>query len=417
MCPGCYKENVDGYCTTCLKKLFDGKKVSHILPFDAPKDENYKDYQDKTRKLSISGVQLKYSLKLDGKELQLAETGGEYILKPIPPSVQIINTSQAPENEHLTMQIASQIFDIDTADNALIYFKDGTPAYITRRFDINPEGGKFLQEDMAQINGKTKQSHGENFKYEGDYEEIGKLISKFVPASMPSLEAFFKLLVFNYVFSNGDAHLKNFSLIQSPMGDYTLSRAYDLMCTELHTPDERETAIDLYEGDDDNEFYARERRYGQVSFRELAKRLGIQSTRVHRIINNLLTARDKVESMINSSMLNEKSKANYLKYYHGKLSIMGMTEIMIANALDINKHDQFPSDRLARITFFRPRRTITGKFINKLVNDTPRIENNLYYFVESEHIEKYDLNQDEQYLTIIEGDAVISVEPFTPAAG
>jgi len=59
----------------------------------------------------------------------LTETGGEYILKPIPPSTQLVLREQAPENEHLSMQMATQLFGIRTAANALIYFQDGTAAY------------------------------------------------------------------------------------------------------------------------------------------------------------------------------------------------------------------------------------------------------------------------------------------------
>src|SRR5215510_12392245 len=133
MCPSCYNNESEGYCLKCRKLLFDGAKVSPILRFDSPKAGNLPDYQEKTRRLSISGVQLKYSLILEGNQLKLAESGGQYILKPIPPSTLIAEAAQAPENEHMTMQIASQIFNIHTASNALIYFKDGAPAYLTRR--------------------------------------------------------------------------------------------------------------------------------------------------------------------------------------------------------------------------------------------------------------------------------------------
>src|SRR5271156_6570530 len=119
-CSGCYKEKMEGYCLNCRKKLFDGKRVSHILSFKAPQNENLQEYQEQTKRLSISGVQLKYSLTLDDRSLALTEKGGRYILKPVPPAV-IAYPDQAPENEHLTMQIAEQVFKIDTAANALIY--------------------------------------------------------------------------------------------------------------------------------------------------------------------------------------------------------------------------------------------------------------------------------------------------------
>jgi serine/threonine-protein kinase HipA len=318
-CYGCYKENVEGYCSSCRKKLFDGRRVSHVLPFDAPKAENLPDYQEKTKGLSISGVQLKYSLRLEKKELHLTEKGGQYILKPIPPITLIAMQGQAPENEHLTMQIGNQIFKIPVAENALIYFKDGAPAYITRRFDVKPDGSKHLQEDFAQVSGKTKKKDGENYKYDGTYEDIGNLIKEKVPASLPVLEAFFRLVLFNYIFSNGDAHLKNFSLIQSVFGDYTLSRAYDLMCTVLHTPNESDTALDLYKGDIASEFYQQYGYLGRPNFEELANRLGLLPLRAKRIIDTLLVSQDEVFEMIGQSFLKDDAKEKYAHHYRDKI--------------------------------------------------------------------------------------------------
>jgi serine/threonine-protein kinase HipA len=56
------------------------------------------------------------------------------------------------------MQIAKQVYGINTAENAMIFFKDGTPAYITRRFDVKKEGEKWGKEDFASLSGKTKES-------------------------------------------------------------------------------------------------------------------------------------------------------------------------------------------------------------------------------------------------------------------
>jgi len=318
MCSGCYRPNIEGYCLNCRKLLFDGAKVSHVLPFDAPKADNLPIYQEKTRRLSISGVQLKYSMRLEGKELKLAEKGGQYILKPVPPTV-IVQPGQAPENEHLTMQIASQIFGIRTAANAVIYFKDGAPAYLTRRFDVKANGTKFLQEDMAQISGASRHSRGENFKYEGTYEDIGQLVRQYVAAYPPALENYFQLVLFNYLFSNGDAHLKNFSLIQTSMGDYNLTPAYDLMCTLLHMPNESDTALDLYKGDMDGKFYSQYGFYGQPEFKTLAAKIGIQPIRVERVLSQLLTHSDEVMNMIQHSFLSEEIKTKYLNTYQDKL--------------------------------------------------------------------------------------------------
>ncbi|MEO8771331.1 MAG: HipA domain-containing protein [Ferruginibacter sp.] len=318
-CPGCYKENQKGYCAKCRKLLFDGKKVDYVLAFDTPKATNLPDYQEKTKRLSISGVQLKYSLRLENNNLVLTEKGGQYILKPIPPSTFIVEQDQAPENEHLTMQIAKQIFKIPVAENALIYFKDNAPAYITRRFDVKPDGTKHLQEDFAQIGGKTKKSDGDNYKYNGTYEDVGKLIKEKVAAYPSILEEFFKVIVFNYVFSNGDAHLKNFSLIQSEFGDYTLTKAYDLMSTILHTPSESDIALDLYKGDLDSEFYSTFGYFGRSDFETFSGKLGLILKRARHIIDTILSNQNEVFGMINNSFLSDDAKAKYIHNYKDKI--------------------------------------------------------------------------------------------------
>jgi serine/threonine-protein kinase HipA len=324
LCHGCYKPNIQGYCSNCRKKLFDGHQVHSVLPFETPKADNLELFQEKTKHLSISGVQLKYSVQREGKYLILAEKGGKYILKPIPPSIQLVQREQAPENEHLTMQMAAQLFDINTAANGLIYFKDGVPAYLTKRFDVKSEGGKYQQEDMAQLSGRTQNTHGDTFKYDGTYEEIGRLIQKYVAAYPPALEQFFRIVVFNYLFSNGDAHLKNFSLIQTEMGDYTLSPAYDLMCTVLHTPLESDTALDLYAGAMDSPFYSSFGYYGRADFRMLADKIGIVPVRRDRILTQLLSATDQVLQMIDQSLLSEEAKEKYLHAYKEKMNRMDM---------------------------------------------------------------------------------------------
>jgi serine/threonine-protein kinase HipA len=218
------------------------------------------------------------------------------------------------------MQIASQIFNIKTAHNALIYFKDGTPAYITKRFDVKGDGTKYIQEDFAQITNRTKETHGESYKYEGSYLEIGELIKKYVPASMIALESFFKIVLFNYIFSNGDAHLKNFSLIRNDFGEMELSPSYDLMSTIIHTPGERDTALDLYDKDHESDYYATYGHYGRTGFIEFAKRLGIVEVRYGRILEELKKSKQEVINVISQSNLKETVKATYLSTFIDKLA-------------------------------------------------------------------------------------------------
>jgi serine/threonine-protein kinase HipA len=73
------------------------------------------------------------------------------LLKPIPKIGK--NTNQMPANEHLTMQIGKQIYGIETAENALIFFRDGSPAYLTKRFDTDDTGARRAVEDFASLAG------------------------------------------------------------------------------------------------------------------------------------------------------------------------------------------------------------------------------------------------------------------------
>ena len=318
-CLGCYTEVKEGYCLKCRKKLFDKAKVLPVLSFDAPKADNLAEFQEHTKRLSISGVQLKYSVRLEDGELKLHDSNGQYILKPIPPAKQLVNIEDAPENEHLTMQIAEQFFNINTAANGLIRFKDGQPAYITRRFDVRPDGGKYMQEDFAQLTNRTKYTHGETFKHDGTYEEIGLLIKRFVAAAIPALEKFFQLVVFNYVFSNGDAHLKNFSLIRNDSGEYQLAPAYDLMSIVIHTPHESDTALDLYKDDTASAYYSTAGHYGRDNFMELAKRIGIVESRAVRIINQFNANKEQVNEFLVGSFLSEEVKKLYISCFAEKL--------------------------------------------------------------------------------------------------
>ncbi|MCB0376653.1 MAG: HipA domain-containing protein, partial [Sinomicrobium sp.] len=132
-CPGTLAGGYATYSPTCLRRLFSGRKVRPFLDY-LPAEESKQDAQkfiENRKRISISGVQEKISLLLDKSRLRLTEKNeqGQYILKPIPRDV--MNPEQVPANEHLTMQIARQVYGITTAENAMIFFKNGQPAYLT----------------------------------------------------------------------------------------------------------------------------------------------------------------------------------------------------------------------------------------------------------------------------------------------
>lgn len=322
-CIGDYRNHAGkDFCPYCRKTLFEGKNVSTILSFDPPKNFQNEAFFQNIQRTSISGVQTKYSLKLEKNELILTENQGEYLLKPIPNGL-FLNLEATPENEHLTMQIARQIFKLNTAANTLIYFKDGSMGYLTKRFDRPAEGKKYRQEDFAQIRQMSRETHGENYKYEGSYEEMAMDIKRYVSAYQPVIEDFFRIIIFNYLFSNGDAHLKNFSLLETIYGDFALSPAYDLFCTSIHTPNEHAMALDLLADDYFTESYNILGYYSHADFVEFGERIGIQTTRIQRIISFFCSQTPMVEKMIENSFLSSELKGLYLEKYLDRVSGLG----------------------------------------------------------------------------------------------
>jgi serine/threonine-protein kinase HipA len=314
-CPGTLAEGFETYSSTCLNRVFQGKKVYHVLAYDSPASNPETDElfdQNRTR-LSISGVQEKFSVILEKNKLRLVKEGerGTYILKPIPGFGK--KPDQMPANEHLTMQIARQVFGISTAENALIFFNNGAPAYITKRFDVDKNGNKLAQEDFASLAGRTPQTHGEHYKYSGNYLELFQIMQANVPAYKIEAPKLLKILLFNYLFSNGDAHFKNFSLLETSMGDFRLSPAYDLLNSSIHIED-RPFALEdgllplnLAQGKIGSQF---------AKLAELAE----INEKIYSDILSLMTGQSHlVEKLTSSSFLDEKTKRNYWQSYQGRL--------------------------------------------------------------------------------------------------
>lgn len=309
-CPGCLKAGQDTFCPSCRKRLFGGRKVPHVLPFSRPAYDQAR-LAVPTGRLSISGVQTKMPLALHSRRLELTEAGGQFLLKPIPRG-EFQRLDAVPANEHLTMQIARQVFGIAVAENALVAFADGEPAYLVRRFDIHDDGSRALQEDFAQIASRTEETHGKNYKYDGSYEEIAALIRRHVAAYPVALERFFQLVVFNYLVHNGDAHLRNFSLIRNDRyGDCTLTPAYDLLNTRLHVPHETRTALALFQDGYETDSFKANAFYAYDDFREFARRLGLRDARFIRTMRAFIDKGEAVASLIDRSRLPEECKPLY----------------------------------------------------------------------------------------------------------
>lgn len=317
-CPGCLKAGPATFCRACRKLLFDGEKVPYVLPFSRPDFDKVRRNITPER-MSISGIQTKICLALKEGRLAMVPSGGQYILKPIPQG-SYERLDMVPINEHVTMQIARQVFGIEVAANALVAFADGESAFLVRRFDLLPDGRRLLQEDFAQIASKSEETHGTNYKYDFTYEEIGRLIRKHVATYKVDLERYFTLVAFAYLVHNGDAHAKNFSLFRSEeTGEYNLTPAYDLLNTRLHLPDESATALDLFEDDFTTESYQANGFYAYDDFAAFARRLGLVESRFKRILNKFVAAKQAVFSLLERSLLSEECQELYKEHVEDRV--------------------------------------------------------------------------------------------------
>ena len=318
-CPGTLAEGFTTYSRTCLKRVFNGSKVNHLLPYASlQSNHNSEDsFEENATRMSISGVQEKFSIIQLKNKIRLTKEGeqGTHILKPIPSVSK--NAYQMPANEHLTMQIAQQVFGIETAENALIFFGNDDPAYITKRFDLVPGSIKLAQEDFASLAGKSPQTHGTDYKYLGSYWDLFELMRENLPSYKVESLKLFKLLVFNYLFSNGDAHLKNFSIIETPQGDFKLSPAYDLLNSRIHI-DDKDFALD--EG-----LIPARMGQGNVAkqFLMLADYAGIPEKQKNGIMSLMVSRTEQVTNLIDASFLKDRIKRSYLQGYQLKLKKLG----------------------------------------------------------------------------------------------
>lgn len=320
ICPSTLAQGYDSYSPVAINHLFDGQNVSPFIDYPPIDDDSSHETQNEfihnQERFSLSGVQSKYSMIIRNGKLVLTKEGeqGHYILKPKLSDFQ--NRLYSSANENLTMQIASQVFKIETAENGLCFFKGGEQAYITKRFDINPDGTKRRKEDFASLAGLTYQQNGLNFKYSIlTYEECGGLIRKYLPAWKVEMLKFFDLIIYNFLICNGDAHLKNFSVIETEMGDFKLSPAYDLINTKLHVED---TIFALERGllNGNATAYMPLGVTNGATFIEFGKRLGLQEKTIRREIDKFCSDYPLIDKLILNSYLSDELKEIYKKMYN-----------------------------------------------------------------------------------------------------
>ncbi len=221
------------YHPECLEAIF-GSRTLPRLEFSLPALMRLA--TEMAGKMSISGVQEKVSLRLsdDKARLEVAASGGRYVLKPEPSRF-----AHVPQNEHLTMRLASLI-GIEVPPLGLVELTDRAVAYLVKRFDRLDDGTKLPVEDFCQLAAKPLRD-----KYDGSGELCVRILRKYASEPLIEIRKLFKMLLFGWCVSNGDQHLKNFSLFTQAGKLRRLTPAYDMICTRVPIPSDRSLALSI----------------------------------------------------------------------------------------------------------------------------------------------------------------------------
>ena len=222
-----------------MLQLGEGKAVEF--------DENFYARRMRENKFSLAGVQMKFSMKAKDGRYNLLKDGalGDWIIKT--PSTQY---KDVPQNEFTAMTLASvagvnvpdmKLVELNKLDNLPpIKLPDESYVFAIRRFDRNSDQ-RIHMEDFAQV--LVKQPYQ---KYDGaNYENIGKVLYQYSGDCLADVQQFVRRLLVNILLANGDAHLKNWSLIYPDMRTPRLSPAYDIVTTSVYIEDEKEFALNL----------------------------------------------------------------------------------------------------------------------------------------------------------------------------
>ncbi len=277
------------------------------LPYSA--DEQRFEAVSRAEKMSIQGVQPKLSAVLNVRKqaFDMTDLGGKFILKP-----QNRDFPQLPENEAVTMCMAAKA-GIEVPTMGLIGSKDGSLTYFIRRFDRIGKGKKLATEDFAQLLGLDR-----NTKYDASMEKLVTVIEQFCTFPMPEKVKLFRLVLFNFLVGNEDAHLKNFTLI-TRNNNVELSPAYDLLNTTivLRGANIEELALPLAGKKQKLDSALLVNYYGK-------ERLKLSDKTIQHVLNELTVSIPKWFDLLDICFLSDDLKEKYRQLLAIRVGILGL---------------------------------------------------------------------------------------------
>ena len=157
-------------------------------------------------------------------------------------------------NEYVCMSIAKAC-GISVPE---FWLSKNNELFIMKRFDLH-NGQALGMEDFAVLMKKS----GDD-KYLGSYENVAKVVQLYTK-SLSQTQQIFDYIAISCLLGNGDAHLKNFSLLYdtiNPVSGLRLTPLYDVVNTTVYKTDSHDLALKM---DKSREFPDRDRlvRFGR----------------------------------------------------------------------------------------------------------------------------------------------------------
>ena len=311
-CLYCYQELEEGlvdFHPACARKIF-GSDTAPILPYTRDNMSELARQVIRTS-ASVTGVQAKMSLDVNrgGKnepaKFTIVGLWGKYIFKP-----QSGRYPSLPELEDLTMKMA-EAARIRTSCHTLIRMADGELGYLALRMDRGRKGEKISMLDMCQLSNRLTEH-----KYYGTYQQLAETVKKYSSAPMLDVQRYWEVVLFSWITGNSDMHCKNFSLIDTGNGEYTLAPAYDLLAVLLADPDDtEEMAMSFTVGGAKSGF---DRNTFMMSFTQSGIPVAVADKMIERMKGYLT----EWEKLIDKSFLPDKMKDDYYRILRQRIDLL-----------------------------------------------------------------------------------------------
>jgi serine/threonine-protein kinase HipA len=192
---------------------------------------------------TVSGIQKKLLVSRAGAQgpFRPAEPDGDapYIAK-----FNSANIDTLVRNEALSLRWSAAVLGEDEVNTFTLADVEALNerALIVTRFDRTRTGGKLRLEDCAQILCKPRAR--DQGKYDAAYEDIAAIIAEHSARPVIDRARFFRRLIVYTLIGNCDAHLKNFSLLETSVG-LRLSPAYDILNTAVYPDFQQDLALSI----------------------------------------------------------------------------------------------------------------------------------------------------------------------------